>query len=49
LKLRAKGVQTRPMPGDLLVRIMIVLPRKDDPELREFIRTWPGRKIDIQR
>jgi hypothetical protein len=33
----------------LLVRLMIVLPRKDDPELREFIRTWPGRKVDIQR
>lgn len=49
LKLRGKGVQTRPTPGDLLVRLMIVLPRKEDPELREFIRTWPGRKIDIQR
>lgn len=49
LKLRGKGVQTRPNPGDLLVRLMVVLPRKDDPELREFIRTWPGRKIDIQR
>ncbi len=49
LKLRGKGVQTRPTPGDLLVRLMIVLPRKEDPELREFIRTWPGRKTDIQR
>lgn len=49
LKLRGKGVQTRPTPGDLLVRLMIVLPRKDDPELREFVRTWPGRKTDIQR
>lgn len=49
LKLRGKGVQTRPNPGDLLVRLMIVLPRKDDPELREFISKWPGRKIDIQR
>jgi DnaJ-class molecular chaperone len=49
LKLRGKGVQTRPTPGDLLVRLMIVLPRKDDPELREFVRTWSGRKTDVQR
>jgi DnaJ-class molecular chaperone len=49
LKLRGKGVQTRPNPGDLLVRLLIVLPRKDDPELREFVRTWPGRKADIPR
>lgn len=49
LKLRGKGVQTRPTPGDLLVRLMIVLPRKDDPDLREFVRNWPGRKTDIQR
>jgi len=49
LKLRGKGVQTRPTPGDLLVRILIVLPRKDDPELREFVKTWSGRKVDVQR
>lgn len=49
LKLRSKGVQTRPTPGDLLVRLQIVLPRKDDPELREFVKTWAGRKADIQR
>ena len=49
LKLRGKGVQTRPNPGDLLVRLMIVLPRKEDPDLREFISKWPGRKTDIQR
>jgi DnaJ-class molecular chaperone len=49
LKLRSKGVQTRPTPGDLLVRLLIVLPRKDDPELREFVRTWPGRKVDFPR
>ena len=49
LKLRGKGVQTRPNPCDLLVRLMIVLPRKDDPDLREFISKWPGRKTDIQR
>jgi DnaJ-class molecular chaperone len=49
LKLRGKGVQTRPTLGDLLVRLQIVLPRKDDPELREFVKNWPGRKADIQR
>lgn len=49
LKLRGKGVQTRPTPGDLLVRLLIVLPRKDDPELREFVKTWAGRKVDVQR
>jgi len=49
LKLRGKGVQTRPTPGDLLVRLLIVLPRKDDPELREFVKTWSGRKVDVQR
>jgi DnaJ-class molecular chaperone len=49
LKLRGKGVQTRPNPGDLLVRLMIVLPRKEDPELKAFVRTWPGRKSDVQR
>jgi DnaJ-class molecular chaperone len=49
LKLRGKGVQTRPIPGDLLVRLLIVLPRKEDPELREFVSNWSGRKADIQR
>jgi DnaJ-class molecular chaperone len=49
LKLRGKGVQTRPTPGDLLVRLMIVLPRKEDAELKEFIRNWSGRKTDVQR
>jgi DnaJ-class molecular chaperone len=49
LKLRGKGVQTRPTPGDLIVRLMIVLPRKDDSELKEFVKNWAGRKADIQR
>ncbi len=49
LKLRGKGVQTRPNPGDLLVRLMIVLPRKEDSALAEFIKTWPGRKGEVQR
>ena len=49
LKLRGKGVQTRPNPGDLLVRLMIVLPRKEDPDLKAFVKNWSGRKSDIQR
>jgi DnaJ-class molecular chaperone len=49
LKLRGKGVQTKPNPGDLLVRLLIVLPRKEDPDLRDFVKTWPGRKYDVQR
>lgn len=49
LKLRGKGVQTRPAPGDLLVRLLVVLPRKDDPELREFVKGWSGRDADVQR
>jgi DnaJ-class molecular chaperone len=49
LKLRGKGVQTRPNPGDLLVRLMIVLPRKEDSALTEFIKSWPGRKGEVQR
>lgn len=49
LKLRGKGVQTRPTPGDLLVRLMIVLPRKEDAELKAFVKDWSGRKSDIQR
>ena len=36
-------------PGDLLVRLLIVLPKKDDPELQAFVKTWTGRKTDVQR
>ncbi|MEZ5937574.1 MAG: DnaJ C-terminal domain-containing protein [Hyphomonadaceae bacterium] len=49
LKLRGKGVQTKPTPGDLLVRMIIVLPKKDDPELQEFVRKWSLRKQEITR
>lgn len=49
LKLRGKGVQTRPTPGDLLVRLLIVLPSKDDEELKAFVKNWAGRKADFQR
>ncbi len=49
LKLRGKGVQTKPTPGDLIARLLIVLPRKDDAELRDFVKGWSGRKTDIAR
>lgn len=49
LKLRGKGVQTKPTPGDLIARLLIVLPKKDDPELKDFVKTWSGRKADINR
>jgi DnaJ-class molecular chaperone len=49
LKLRGKGVQNRPTAGDLLVRLLIVLPRKDDAELADFVKTWSGRKTDVTR
>ncbi len=49
LKLRGKGVQVRPNPGDLLVRLLFVLPRTDDPELQAFVKNWSGRKSDIPR
>jgi DnaJ-class molecular chaperone len=49
LKLRGKGVQTRPNPGDLLVRLLIVLPQKDDPELKAFVKTWGNRTQDVPR
>jgi DnaJ-class molecular chaperone len=49
LKLRGKGVQAKPNAGDLLVRLMIVLPRKEDSDLKEFVKNWPGRKGEVQR
>ncbi len=49
LKLRGKGVQVKPTAGDLLVRLLITLPRKEDPDLREFVKNWPGRDADVQR
>jgi hypothetical protein len=42
-------VQTKPNPGDLVARLIIVLPRKEDAELKAFVKTWSGRKSDIQR
>ena len=49
LKLRGKGVQVKPTPGDLLVRLIVMLPRKEDPELREFVRNWAGKAAEITR
>lgn len=49
LKLRGKGVQVKPAAGDLLVRLVVVLPDAEDPELRAFVKNWPGRDYRIQR
>lgn len=49
LRLRGKGVQTQPNPGDLLVRLLIVLPKKDDAELQAFVKTWTQRKTEVPR
>ncbi len=49
LKLRGKGVQVRPTAGDLLVRLMVMLPQKDDPELKAFVKTWSNRDSDVPR
>jgi DnaJ-class molecular chaperone len=49
LKLRGKGVQSRPTPGDLLIRLMIALPGKDDPELRAFVKSWSRRGSELVR
>jgi DnaJ-class molecular chaperone len=49
MRLRGKGVQTRPQPGDLLVRLMIVLPEGGDADLKAFLKSWKGRDAEIQR
>jgi DnaJ-class molecular chaperone len=49
MRLRGKGVQSRPQAGDLLVRLLIVLPEAGAGELREFLKAWPGRDAEIQR
>ncbi|MBI1339536.1 DnaJ domain-containing protein [bacterium] len=45
LKLRGRGVQVKPEPGDLIVRLMIVLPAKADEELTRFVQSWTKRDV----
>lgn len=49
LKLRGRGVQVKPAAGDLLVRLMIVIPERDDPELLEFVKRWSKRDAEVPR
>ena len=49
LKLRGKGVQVKPAAGDLLVKLVVVLPEGVDSELRAFVKKWAGRDYQVRR
>lgn len=49
LKLRGKGVQVKPSAGDLLVRLIVVLPEADDAELKSFVKKWTRRAYNVKR
>ena len=49
LKLRGKGVQVKPSAGDLLVRLVIVLPEGQDAELKSFVKKWTRRGYSVNR
>ncbi len=49
LKLRGKGVQVKPAAGDLLVKLIVVLPEGVDSELRAFVKKWAGRDYQVRR
>lgn len=48
LRLKGKGVQKSPKPGDLFVRLLLVLPSKPDAALKNFLKDWAQRD-DIDR
>jgi DnaJ-class molecular chaperone len=51
LRLKGKGIKGRKgaADGDQIVRLKIVLPEGDDPELREFVRGWSrGGRFDAR-
>ena len=43
LRIRGKGVALTGEPGDQIVVLKIVLPKKVDPELQAAIQTWNGK------
>jgi DnaJ-class molecular chaperone len=43
LRLRGKGIQRRPNPGDQYVTLKMVIGASSDPELAEFIEKWASR------
>jgi DnaJ-class molecular chaperone len=47
LRLKGKGVAGR---GDLLVRLRVVLPKRADQQLNDFLRTWsPSPEEDLRK
>jgi DnaJ-class molecular chaperone len=43
LRVRGKGVRTPADPGDQIVVLKVVTPKKVDPELQAAIRSWNGK------
>lgn len=46
LRLRGKGIKSGNKTGDLLVKLYIVLPEKQDKELTEFVQEWKTPSFD---
>lgn len=40
LRLKGKGIAVKPHPGDLHVRLVVMLPEKDDAALKKFAEGW---------
>jgi DnaJ-class molecular chaperone len=40
LRLKGKGIATKPTPGDLYVRLVVTLPEKSDASLKKFVERW---------
>ncbi len=40
LRLKGKGIEAKPHPGDLYVRLVVSLPDKPDADLRKFAEGW---------
>lgn len=40
LRLKGKGIETKPTPGDLYVRLLVALPDKPDAGLKKFAEGW---------
>jgi DnaJ-class molecular chaperone len=43
LRLRGKGIQKKPSPGDQYVTLKVVIGSSGDPELAEFLEKWGSR------
>lgn len=40
LRLKGKGIEAKPTPGDLYVRLVVTLPEKPDAGLKKFAESW---------